>query len=66
MTAVRARRTTLSEYVTEALAHDVRHARLADAIASFEKEHGAISEAERTRARAKIERAKRKTRRRAA
>ncbi len=66
MKLVRARSTTLSEFTTTTLAREVRLERLGGALRDFEHEHGPIPAAERSRARTKIARSQRKSRRRAA
>jgi hypothetical protein len=51
---VRRRGGTLSRHINDTLAEDLRRRRLAELVAAFEAEHGAITDAELARARAKL------------
>jgi hypothetical protein len=61
---LRSEKKTLSEYVSDALADEVRRHHLGHALDAFEREHGAINSLELTEARAKLRR--KPSRRRAA
>jgi hypothetical protein len=64
---LRSEKKTLSAYVSDALAEEIRRQNLRAALDAFERRHGAITPEEIARARASIERAtRRRSRRRAA
>ena len=62
---LRSEKKTLSEYVSDALADEVRRRNLARALNAFEREHGAITPREIAEARAKLSRTARLRRNRA-
>jgi hypothetical protein len=63
---LRSEKTTLSAYISEALAEQIRREKLRAALASFEHEHGAITPEELALAHNTVSKATRAKRRRAA
>jgi hypothetical protein len=63
---LRSEKTTLSAYVSEALAEQIRRQNLRAALEAFERKHGAVTPAEIAAARAALSKATRPRRRRAA
>lgn len=63
---LRSKKTTLSAYVSEALAEQIRRENLRAALEAFEHEHGAITPEELAAARATLSKVMRHRRRRAA
>lgn len=63
---LRASKKTLSAYVSDALAEEVRRQQWRELVVDFEREHGAFTDAERKEARSKIAKALKGRARRAA